>query len=258
MDFKVRSATMQDRGQLLQLYNSFTEQHVGSVLRNLKSFTRKLRKKENLNYVALDSQNRIVGYVHASLNKRNNIGEFGEIIVDPRHDWEKIALLLAETVNSIFVQKKASAISAGSLRNPIFERIFPKLGFLESESKGVFMYAVLDAPKLLDELSPMFANRLKRVENWNGLAQLECGGHSLFLQRTKDNIQRIVWTNQRVDFKIKLDASTLTKLLFGVADAIECRRNNQLVLETTLDASTTDRLLKAMFPQVHFLIMDYW
>ncbi len=258
MDFKVRAASKKDKEKMLQLYSSFTRHFVGSASRTAKSYTRMLQKKNHINYVALDSQNRIVGYAHATLEKRNNTGEFREIIVDTKHDFEQVASLLVEKVNADFARKKVAAIIAGSLRNPSYESIFPKLGFMESESTGVFMYAILDAQKLLNELKPVFAKRLKGAEGWNGLAQLQCDEHSLFLEKTTENVHTVVWTNRPVDIRIKLSEKILVKLIFGVADPLECRENGQLEVETTLRKEKTIKLLKQLFPRSQFLIMDFW
>jgi len=258
MDFKVRKASKKDREKMLQLYTSFTENFVGSASRTTKSYARMLRKKDNINYVALDSQNRIVGYVHAVFEKRNNTGEFREIVVDPKHDLEQVASLLAEKINADFAKKKVAAIVAGSLRNPVYEKIFPKLGFMESESMGVFMYAILDAQKLLNELQPVFANRLKGAEGWNGLVQIQCNEHSLFLEKTAESVHTVVWTNRPVDFKIKLSRKVLTKLILGVADPLECRGSGQLEMEAAVGGSRANQLLERLFPRRQFLTMDFW
>jgi len=258
MEFKVREAKKEDKERMLQLYNSFMRHFVGSASRTPASFTRMLRRKDNINYVALDSQNRMVGYVHATLEKRNNTGEFRDIIVDPKHDFEQVANVLVEKVNADFAKKKAAAIVAGSLRNPAYEKIFPKLGFIESESMGVFMYAILDAQKLLDELEPVFVNRLKEAEDWNGLAQIQCDEHSLYLEKVAQAVQQVVWTNRPVDFKVKLSGTILVKLIFGVADPLECRKSEQLKVETALNEVKATTLLQRLFPRSQFLTMDFW
>lgn len=258
MDFKVRKASKKDREKMLQLYTSFTKDFVGSASRTTRSYARMLRKKDNINYVALDSQNRIVGYVHAVFEKRNNTGEFREIVVDPKHDLEQVASLLVEKVNADFAKKKVAAVVAGSLRNPVYERIFPKLGFMESESMGVFMYAILDAQKLLNELQPVFANRLKGAEGWNGLVQMQCDEHSLYFEKTNENVHTVVWTNRPVDLKIKLSGKTLVKLILGVADPLECRRSGQLETEAAIGSSKANQLLGRLFPRRQFLTMDFW
>ncbi len=258
MEFKVRRASKKDKEKMLQLYTSFTRHFVGSALRTSKSSMSMLRKKDNINYVALDSQNRIVGYVHATLEKRNNTGEFRDIVVDPKYDFEQVASLLVEKVNADFAKKKVAAIVAGSLRNPAYEKIFPKLGFMESETRDVFMYAILDAQRLLNELEPVFASRLKRAEWWNGLAQIQCDGHSLFLEKTTKSVHTVVWTNRPVDFKIKLSGKILVKLIFGVANPLECRKSGQLEMETTIGKAKADQLLEKLFPRNQFLVMDFW
>ena len=258
MDFKVRMASRKDKEEMLNLYTSFTKHFVGSASRATESYTRMLRKKDHINYVALDNQNRIVGYIHTTLEKRNNTGEFVEIIVDPKHDFEQVASLLVEEVSADFAKKKVAAIVAGSLRNPAYQKVFPKLGFMESESTGVFMYAILDAQKLLNELEPVFAGRLKGAERWKGLTQIQCDEHSLFLERTTESVRQVIWTNRPVDFKIKLSGKILVKLIFGVVDPLECRRNGQLEVETAIGKAKANQLLQRLFPRSQFLTMDFW
>lgn len=258
MEITVRQARREDAQQMLRVYSNFTKQFVGSASRTQKSTKRMLRKKDNINWVALDDQNRIIGYVHARLERRLNRGEFTEIVIDPKHDFEEVAKPLVERVNAAFIEKKASAIVAGSLRNPAYEKIFLTSGFFEAESTGVFMYAILDVRKFLYELSQVFVNRLKQLENWNGSAQIECEGHSIFLEKTNDSMQRIIWTNQPINFKITLARELLTKLIFGVADPIESYQAGQLEVETTESSEKTNQLLKALFPKRQFLIMDLW
>jgi len=258
METMVRQARREDADQMLKVYNSFTKQFVGSASRTIKPFRSMLRKKENINWLALDSQNRIIGYVHARIDKRINRGEFREIVVDPENDFEQVAKPLVERVNTAFIEKKVSAIVASSVRNPAYEKLFPALGFFESESLDVFMYAILNVQKFLNELSQVFVNRLKQLENWNGLAQIECEGHSLFLQKTSEKVQPIVWTNQPVNFKITLARELLTKLVFGLADPTESQQTGRLNVKTTESSDRTNQLLKALFPKRQFLIMDHW
>lgn len=258
MEITVRIARKEDAQPMLQVYNKFITRFVGSASRTLKPFRRMLRKKENINWVALDSQNRIIGYVHGRIDKRINRGEFAEIVVDPEQDYEQVAKPLVEKVNVAFMDKKVSSIIAGSNRNPAYEKLFPPLGFFESESTGVFMYAILNVHKFLNELSSVFANRLKLVKDWSGLVQIECEGHSLFLQKTKEGAQQIAWTNQPINLKITLARELLTKLIFGIVNPVESHRTGQLPIDTLESEEKAIQILKALFPKKQFLIMDYW
>jgi hypothetical protein len=250
---------MGDKEQMLQLYGSYTRHFVGSASRTLKPYTRMLRRKDNINYVALDNQDQLVGYVWASFEEKERAGEFREIIVDPEHDFEQVANCLIEKVHAVFVDKKAAVVRAGSLQNPVYEKLFPKLGFFESESTGVFMYAVLDVDKFLNELKPVFENRLSKAKSWKGLVAIECDEHSLFINRTSEGAQHVIWTNEPPDFKIRLSKAVLTRLIFGVADSMECLENGELAVEsTTVSREQTSALLRHLFPRSQFLVMDFW
>jgi len=258
MQIQLREARKEDIPQMLNVYNEFSKEFVGAASRDTEAFRRMLRKKDNINWVALDNQNRVVGYVHARLEKRLNRGEFGEVVVNPKHDFEKIAKSLVEKVNNKFVEKKVAAIVAGSLRDPAYEKIFPAIGFLESESMGVFMYAILDTQRFLNELASVFANRLKKLEERSVLTQIECEGHSVFLQKANGNVESLVWTNQPIDFKVTLTRDVLTKLVFGVSESVESLKTGELKVETTLSQERTNRLLRTLFPKKQFLTMDFW
>lgn len=258
MQIQLREAKKEDIPQMLHVYNEFSKEFVGAASRNIEAFKHMLYKKDNINWVALNNQNRIIGYVHAHIEKRLHRGEFGEIVVDPKHDFEQIARPLVEKVNNVFVEKKVNAIIAGSLQKPIYEKIFPALGFFESESTSVFMYTILDTQRFLNELASVFANQLKKSEERSVLTQIECEGHSMFLQKTNGNVEPLVWTNQPIDFKVILTSNILSKLVFGVADSVESLKTGQLRVETTLSQERTNQLLRALFPKKQFLIMDYW
>ena len=258
MELTVRQAKGQDAEAMLQVYNNFTEQFVGSASRSIRNFRTMLRRKDNINWVGLDSQNRIVGYVSTWLEKRVNRGELREIVVDSKHDFEKVAEILVEKACAFFTEKKVSSIRAGSLRNSAYENLFPKLGFFESEENDVFMYAILNVQKFLSEMSPVFINRLKPLQNWNGLVQIDCEGHSLYLEKSDAGVQQIVWTNQPVSFKVAVTRELLIKLLFGLVNPVELHRRGQLKLETTESSVKANRLLRVLFPEKQFLIMDHW
>jgi len=258
MKFTVRQAGAEDASPMLQLYNRFTRQFVGSASRTIKAFRKMLRRKDNVSFVALDSRDQIIGYASAHLDRRFNRGEFREIVVDPEHDVELVAQQLAERVNTAFMERKVSSIRAGSVQNPIYEKVFPKLGFLESESNDVFMYGILNVSKFLNEIAPVFADRLKQLKNWKGLVQMECEGQNLFLEKTSEKVESVVWTNEPVRLKITVSRELLIKLIFGIADPVESYRSGQLRLENSEGSDKANRLLKALFRKTQFLIMDYW
>jgi putative sterol carrier protein len=254
----VRPARKEDAEEMLKVYDSFTRQYVGSAARTVKSFKRMLSGKEKVNWVALDDRGRIIGYASARLERQMNRGEFREIAVDLEHSFLQVAKPLVEKVQDVFMEKKVSALQTTSIRNPLFEKLFPELGFFESDTLGVFMYAVLDPRKLLDEISPVFLTRLKQLENWNGLVQINCEEHSILLHKTVEETRQEAWTNQHIDVKIELNETLLTRLIFGLADPIQALQSGELKIETRLNKDTSAHVLRSLFPQKQFLIMDYW
>jgi N-acetylglutamate synthase-like GNAT family acetyltransferase len=258
METKLRQARKEDIATLLQIYDRFIMKFVGSAARTHRTFYRMLTRKDNFTCVATDKKDQIMGYIHGRVSKRSNRGEFEEIVVDTGHDFEDVATFLVEKMNDILMQKRVSSIFAGSLRDPAFDRIFPKLGFSTFESLSVFMYSVLNVQKFLNELSPVFVSRLQRFKRWSGTVQLECEGHSIFLEKAKDSVQPVVLTNQQVDFKASLPVGLLTKLIFGTVKVGEARRAGQLKIECLDDKETADKMLVTLFPKRQFLIMDSW
>jgi hypothetical protein len=192
------------------------------------------------------------------LDKRMNRGDFQEIVVDPKYDYVEVAKPLVKKVSAVFMEKKVSCITAGSNRNPWYDKLFSESGFLDFDSVDVFMYGILDVQKFMSEVSPVFVNRLKQVNDWKGLAQIECDGHSVFLRRTEKAVETPVWTNEPVDLKVALSRDVLAKLIFGVLDSVELHRSGQLKVEVAENKAKTDRLLRVLFPKVGFLILDHW
>lgn len=257
-EITVRPACKGDALGMLRVYDSFTRQFIGSAARMVKFFQRMLSGKEKVNWVALDNRGRIIGYVSARLERQMNRGEFREVAVDLEHDFVEVAKPLVEKIQGVFMEKKVSALQTTSIRNPLFEKLFPEFGFFKSDTLGVFMYAVLDPQKLLDEISPVFIARLKKLENWNGFVQIECAGYSIFLHKTDEETRQETWTNQRIDIKAELNETFLTPLIFGIADPIQAVESGELKIETRLNKETSTRVLRRLFPRKQFLIMDYW
>ena len=258
MGITVRPACKEDASEMLKVYESFAMQFVGSAARTVKSFQRMLSGKEKVNYVALDNRGRIIGYVCARLERQMNRGEFREVAVDLEHDFVQVAKPLVATVQSVLMEKKVSVLQTTSIRNPCFEKLFPEFGFFKSETLGVFMYAVLDQRKLLNELLPVFITRLKQLENWKGFVQIECTGYSILLHKTDKETSQETWTNQRIDVKAELNETLLTRLIFGITDPIQALQSGELKIETRLNKETSTRVLRRLFTQKQFLIMDYW
>jgi hypothetical protein len=258
MEFTLRQAKKEDAAQMLQVYEGFTKLFIGPATRTLRHFRRMLGKKENINWVAVDKQERVVAYVYGRVDKRMNRGDFQEIVVDPKYDYVEVAKPLVEKVSAVFMDKKVSCVTAGSNRNPWYDKLFSESGFLDFESVDVFMYGILDMQKFLSEMSPIFVNRLKQVNDWKGLVQIECDGHSVFLRRTEKGVETPVWTNEPVKFKVALSRDVLAKLVMGVSDSAELHSSGQLRVEIAESKGKAERLLRVLFPKVGFLILDYW
>jgi len=258
MQTQVRQARKEDAQQMLNLYTAFAQEFLGPASRNLKTFKRILKRKERINWIALDKQGKMVGYVLSRFESKRREGRIEEIVVEPNHDPEKVAKLLVDTAYKALIEKKPAMIAAGTFGDPQHERIFPALGFQPIETTNVFMYAILNTQKFLNELAPIFAERLKNLQEWNGLTQVECEEHSIFLQKASGKVESLIWTNQPIDFKVTLTREILTKLVLSVADSRESLRTGQLKVKTTLSQEKTTQLLRALFPKRQFLIMDYW
>lgn len=258
LQLRLREAKREDIPELLSLYNNFTKMFVGPASRNAGNFRRELRRKDSINWVATDHQGRIAGYIHADFDKRFQRGQFSEILVHSDYDFDQVARPLAKKIYNIFVDKKVLSIRAHSMRNPGFDKIFPALGFFESESMGVFMYAILNVQKFLDELQPVLIGRLNDSVEKSILLQIECEGSSIFIQKINGAIQPFVYTNQPVDFRVILTREILMKLVFGIANPLESLKAGQLKIETELSGQKTNQILKTLFPKKQFLIMDHW
>lgn len=258
MRMRIREVRKEDAEQLLSIYCRFAKEYVGLVSRDIKTYRRILRRKENISWVALNQKGNIVGYVTARFDKRKREARIREIVVDPDKDFKQIAGLLVNKAYKSLLEKKPAVIHTGSIRNPHYAEIFPQLGFFDMESTGVFMYAILDIPKFLTEISPVLTNPIKRLKKWNGLLQLQCEEHSLFIKKQEGDIETLILTNQKADFRIMLSRGLLTELLFGIEESVESFRKGKLKVETALNEKETVQILATIFPKKEFLIMDFW
>ena len=249
---------LNDAEQLHKIYLSFIEGYVGPLARGLKVFKRITRRKTDLNWVALDEKGEIVGYVLSAYMKGRRSGRINEIIVDPNYDFETVAHPLVDKVSSILIEKGATIIQASSLRSPYYPQIFPKMGFFSMETAGVFMLAIDDTAKFLDEIKPIITRRLERLYNWDGCLEIKCGINSLYFTKQSNDVQSLIWTNQNTDLKILLEANTLSKILRGVVDAKDMWAEGNMKVETTLDRSKTKEVLDTIFPKKQFLALNFW
>jgi len=256
MQMRIREMRKEDAEQLLSVYRRFAKEHIGLASREIKTYKRQLRRKENIGWVALNQKGNTIGYVTARFDKRKREARLREIVIDPNRDFEQIAKPLLDKAYKSLLRKKPAVISAGSIRNPYYAKIFPQLGFFDVESTGVFMYTILDTQKFLTEISPVLAYRLKQIKKWNGLLQLQCEEHSLFIKKQQENTETLIWTNQKPDFRIILSRGLLTKLLFGVADPVGFFESGQLKVETTLNGKEASKILATVFSKKR--LMDLW
>lgn len=258
MQFQIRQMQQGDAEQLQRIYQCFVLNYVGPVARGLKVFRRMARKKDNLRWVALDEQEKIVGYILSTYMKGKRLGRINEIIVDPNYDFETVACLLVDKVYNIFLEKGAAVVHAASIRNPHYPQIFPKLGFFVVETDGVFMYTITDVAKFLDEITPIMVSRLKKMQDWNGWLQISCKGGSRFFRKDSEDVRSFMWTNYDVDCKISLKTDILASVLLGVVNAQEAWAGGIIKVETTLSKDKVNELLAALFPKKQFLALDYW
>lgn len=258
MQFQIRQMQKDDAEQIQKIYQQFTLQYVGPVTRKLKVFRRIARKKDNLRWVALNKQGQIVGYISSSYVKGRRLGRINEIIVDPHYDFETVARPLVDRVYNIFLEKGAAVIHAASIRNPHYKQIFPKLGFFEVETDGVFMFTITHVAKFLDEITPIIIRRLKQVQDWNGWLQISCDEENRFFKKDNKNVKSFLWTNYNVDCKISLKAEVLANLLLGAINIQEARAKGMIRVETILNKNKVKNLLAVLFPKKQFLALEYW
>ncbi|MFX1352260.1 MAG: GNAT family N-acetyltransferase [Promethearchaeota archaeon] len=264
MEIQVRKAKKEDIPKMLELYNEFSRQFVGVAHRDHRAFRLMLRREDKsyptdlINWVAVEGRNHIIGYAHARFYRRSKWGDIIEIVVDSEHNFQEIAQRLIEKMNGVLAEKKATVVTSYYVQTPRYERIFTDLDFFELKTNDIFMFSILDSRTLLMEIKTVFLSRLERMKRWEGLVQIECEGNDIFIRRVKESVETIVWTNQPVDLKIIVSRERLIRLVFGVMDPIESLKSNQVEVKTSLSQKERDRLLRSLFPEQQFLIMDYW
>jgi len=258
MEIVSRKMEKGDVQKLLEIYQKFAERYVGCIRRDLRYYRKFLRKQDDLRWVVLDKNNRLIGYVLGRYEKRRKRGRITEIVVDPHYDFSTVAKLLVEKLQSVFIEKNAAVIDAASIKNPFYAKVFPDLGFFDVKTDGVFMYTVLDVSKFLHEISPILATRLKNVEDWNGLIQIRCDEYNLLFRKDLEEVEEHFWTNMQPDCNIALDKDTLTRLLLGVVDVLNLYKTGKITIKAKFTDEKTEQILKALFPKPQFLALDYW
>ncbi len=255
---EIRQMVREDAQQLLELHARFSQVYVGPLERNAGHYQRAVRRKDGLAWVAVDQKGRIVGYITAVYVKKRRYGRIFELAVDPNMDFASVAKKLAEKVYGIMVERGAATIIAPTMVNPEFEKVFPDLGFFKIEMQEVFMVAVNNVPRFLDEISPILVKRLKKAQGWNGTLELKCGEHSAFFKKDGDNVQTFDWTNQDVDCRILINQYTLTEVLMGVTTCEDACAEGKIQVETAVSEGKAKELLRTVFPWRQFLAFNFW
>jgi len=258
MGLEIRQMVQGDAQQLLKLHASFTQEYVGPLEREVEYYRRAARKKDGLRWVAVNQKGQIVGYVMAFYLKRRRFGRIFEIAVDPNLDFGSVARMLVEKVHNILVEKGVATIQAPTMLNPNYERVFPDMGFFKVEMQEVFMVAINNIPRFLDEIKPIMVNRLKKVQGWNGTLELKCGEHSTFFKKDGDKIQTFDWTNHDMDYRILMDEYTLTAVLLGVTEYEAAYAEGKIQIKTVLSKGKAKELLGTLFPKRQFLAFNFW
>ena len=258
MRLETREMQQSDAKQLQKVFQSFVSSYVGPSARKLAAFRRMASKKGKLNWVAFDSKGKVVGYITSTYVKGVRQGRINEIVVDPDHDFEAVARPLVDRIHDIFLEKGAASIRAITIRNPYYEKIFPELGFFSVKTDAVFMLAVHDIPRFLDEATPIFVRRLEKLHNWVGWLKVNCEGQAKFFKKKDKEAEPYVWTNYKMDIEISLKANVLAGLLLGALNPQEALKEGSIRIETALPKDETNKLVTTLFPKKQFLAFDFW
>jgi len=260
MNITIRAAGPEDAEAMLNLYQQFAGRFVGPPPRRVSAYRRMLRSRRVLAWLALNENGRPVGYVLAHFYPGRREARIDELVVSLDDDGRRVAQRLLEVAVHRLMELEPAVIYAptGSSRDPIYERVLPKMGFFSVDSSWVFMLAVIDPAIFLRDVFPTLAHRLRRLEGWSGLLQLECEGESLFILKDGANVERIIWTGRSADVKIRLSRKLLVQLLFGVVRPSKALEEGELEVCSSLTQGEVRRLLETIFPEVRFVIMDVW
>jgi predicted acetyltransferase len=255
---EIRQMVRKDAEQLHKLCESFVQDYVGPLERNVKFYQRLARKKDGLNLAVINPKGQIVGYIIASYFKGRRMGRINEIVIDPSLDFVFVATLLVERVYNILVEKGAAAIQAPTMLNPKYAQIFLNMGFFKVETQDVFMFATNNVPRFLDEIKPVIANRLRKIQDLNGTLEIKCREHSLFFEKEGEKIHPYDWTNRDMDYRILMDEHTLAEVLLGVTEVENAQNDGKISIETSLSERKVGELLVNLFPKRQFLAFNFW
>jgi len=258
MALQMRQMQVDDAEQMHKLYQQFCLNFVGCTRRNLKQLRQISRKRDNTRWVTIDEKGRIIGYIYAAYVKGRRTGRIIEIITDPKYDFITIAQPLISKICDVFLEKGAAQVQAGTILNPHYSEIFPRMGFLCINTDGVFMYTIIDVAQFLNEITSIIVHRLRKLNRWDGLLQITCENQHKFFRKKGDVVQPFLSTKYPTDCHVVLTANTLARLLLGAVDVQKALTENLMRVETTLPRKKTDELLDTLFPLKQFLALDYW
>jgi hypothetical protein len=258
MALQIRLMQPSDAEKLQRFYEQFVLNFAGSAKRQPRQFQNMVRKRDNLRWVALNEQGEITGYISAAYAKGRRTGRITEIIIDPKYDFQTVAGVLVDKIHSVFLEKGAAQIQAGTIQNPDYSKIFPKLSFWRIKTDGVFMYAITDVSRFLSEITPILVQRLKRLTDWNGLIRIACENHHRLFKKEGETVQALLSTNHLLDCDITLETGGLIRVLLGTIDVQNAWSEGLITVKTDLPKNKTTELLLTLFPKKQFLTFDYW
>ena len=258
MTSRVRLIQPSDGEELRKFYERFALNFVGIAKREARQFKHMARKRDNLRWVALNGEGKIIGYILAAYAKGRRTGRITEIIVDPKYDFETVAGALVDKVHDVFLEKCAAQIRAGGVQNPDNSKIFRRLGFWHIKTDGVFMYAITDAAQFLSEITPILVKRLKTLSDWNGQLRVSCENHQISFKKEGETVQSSSLINDQLNCDIFLKASGLIRVLLGSIDVQSALLDGLITVKTDLPKVKMNELLLTIFPKKQFLTFDYW
>ncbi|HML03947.1 MAG TPA: GNAT family N-acetyltransferase [Candidatus Bathyarchaeia archaeon] len=258
MALQIRLMQPIDVEKLHGFYEQFALNFVGPAKRQQRQFQNMARRKDNLRWVALNERGEIVGYISATYAKGRRTGRVNEIVIDPKFDFETVAGILVDKVQSVFLEKGAAQILAGGVQNPDYSKMLFILGFWHMKTDGVFMYVIIDIAQFLNEITPLIVKRLNILTEWNGLLRIACENHHKLFKKEGETVQTLLSTSDPSDCDIMMNANGLIRVLLGAIDVQNAWSEGLITVKTDLSKNKTKELLLTLFPRKQFLTFDYW
>ncbi len=185
---------------------------------------------------------------HIWLKERKSEGRSDE---DRQDDRAEIGAALLGRVHAELRELGAKKVGCGRARGPHDVcRALAMAGYWPSKAGGVWMWGLLDLPKLLAEIASLLERRLEESDfkGWTGSIDLIGERHRARLMFTEGKVSLEDPRGDAPGLVLTCDDDALTRVVRGIETPFEAYLQLRLTIQPQINEQIT-KLLEALFPQ---------